>query len=159
MRGDAKEIVKRYNLKIGQPVRVEAVLTVVRLRDEREIFFTPLTEPVDGVVVGLKRLYAGTVEWYGEVRELVPKGSIVAVLVRTGWLNKQLLAAPQSLVPLDKYELPILKMRQAPYSEEYREELRRAAKEIPRDKKGRFLPLPPTGYIPRRPLDRYEPKR
>ena len=63
-------------------------------------------------------------------------------LVRPGLLNKELLVLPDDLAVTPVFlgqKLPRLHVTQFPYSEENRQALRDAVKDVRRDKRGRFL--------------------
>ena len=97
-----------------------------------------------GQVVGIKRVCLGYCDRsarHDEQSFLEVKSTVRVWMVKRGMMNVPLLCLEKDMIPCEgKDNLPLLWQDRPEWSEKHREEMREYAKEMKRDKKGRFLP-------------------
>ena len=146
---------KKPTFKIGDWVKIKAVAFLeYDHNNNRQVLSTPIEKigqicgakrRMLGKYIGYKpqRSYFGSYDGYDQPY-LEVKGSIVLWLVRTGYLNKPLEVLEEDIEthehwnPKDITPLPWFHKVDV-WTESDKETLRRAVKDAPRDKKGRWI--------------------
>lgn len=100
----------------------------------------PLSKPVEGQIVGIKRFYLGWI--IGSMGEgyLDVLSSELVWEIKSGWTNRIICARPADVSRLlENKELPFVRQDQPSWDDRVRQYLSEEAKSRPRDEKGRWV--------------------
>jgi len=133
--------------KIGDEVKVSAKISILKSQNKRILNRTELKEPLFGQIVGIKKLQEGKIHMsWGYSADNYEPGYLFDIKtkffwkVRLGLLNKSIYVKPEDLEKTDEeIKIPVLYTKQPVWTEKDKEFLRETMKDIPRDKKGRWV--------------------